>query len=519
MVTALERPDFSRIRHDLRTPVNHILGYAEMLLEDDTLPVEFRDDIQRIHIGGRALLELIKDYFDDEHFAEKRPDTHRMYHELRTPVNHIIGYTELLTELAEDRSLTHLHADLEKIGSAAGTWLALMEEYLIAPSIPHVATTSAALPIGSASTGEESAVSLLKGILLVVDDDASNRDMLTRRLMRMGHIVDTAASGTEALQKLRAGNFDAVLLDLIMPGLDGYQVLSRIKSEAALAETRVIMLSALDQEQGVARCIEAGADDFLAKPFNSVFLRARLSACLGKKALRDVERQFLAEIQMERAKSEQLLLNILPRMIAERLKQGETMIADYFDCATVIFADLVGFTALAHAMPPLKLVELLNDIFRRFDELAAALGLEKIKTIGDAYMVVAGVPVPRQDHAHAAARLALGMNRVLGEINAARNLEIHLRIGLHSGPIVAGIIGRDKFSYDVWGDTVNIASRMESTAQLGTIHLSASTSALLAGAFQLEFRGQVAVKGIGQMETWTLIASMNDGAGTCEADR
>ena len=504
-------PDFSRIRHDLRTPVNHILGYAEMLMEDDSLPAEFRDDLQRIHTGGRALLGLVKDYFDEEHFAQKRPDAHRMYHELRTPVNHIIGYTELLTELAEDRGLTHLHADFEKIGQAANTWLTLMEEYLLAPRRPRAATEPVALPPGVryvvASGDDASDASVLKGRLLVVDDDPANRDMLARRLTRMGHSVDTAASGAGALQKLRAGKFDAVLLDLVMPGLDGYQALTRIKSEAGLAEVRVIMLSALDQEQGVARCLEAGADDFIAKPFNSVFLRARLGACLEKKVARDRERQYLAEIQAEREKSERLLRNILPQSIADRLKRGETMIADHFDSATVLFADLVGFTPLSRTMPPLALVELLNDIFSRFDELAAVLGLEKIKTIGDAYMVVAGVPLPRPDHALTAATLALRMNSALRDISTARGLDLHLRTGLHSGPLAAGIIGRNKFSYDLWGDTVNTASRMESSAPLDTIHLSAATAALLGSAFPLALRGSITVKGLGEMETWLLEAA------------
>jgi adenylate cyclase len=509
MSSFAERPDFSRIRHDLRTPVNHILGYAEMLLEDDTLPSAFRDDVQRIHTGGRALLVLIKDYFDDEHFAQKRPDAHRMYHELRTPVNHIIGYTELLTELAEDRGLTHLHADLEKIGLAAATWLTLMEEYLLAPRAPRAETEPVALPPGVRyvvpSAAEAKAAPQIQGTLLVVDDDPSNRDMLTRRLTRMGHLVESAVSGAEALQKLRAGRFDAVFLDLVMPGLDGYQVLTRIKSDAALAEVRVIMLSALDQEQGVARCIEAGADDFLAKPFNSVFLRARLGACLEKKAMRDREHHYLAEIQAEREKSEHLLLNILPQSIAGRLKSGETMIADQFECATVLFADLVGFTPLSRTMEPLALVQLLNDIFSRFDELAAVLGLEKIKTIGDAYMVAAGVPLPRPDHAPAAATLALRMNTALRSINAARGTGLRLRTGLHSGPLAAGIIGRHKFAYDLWGDTVNTASRMESSAPLDTIHLSSATAALLGDSFRLEPRGKIAVKGLGEMETWTLV--------------
>lgn len=506
------RPDFSRIRHDLRTPVNHIIGYCEMLLEDDAVPGDFRGDLEKIHAGGRQLLSLIRDYFDEESFAQKRPGLHQLHHELRTPVNHIVGYTELLEELAEERGLTLLIVDLGKVRQAAHLWLGLIQEYLIPLHGAGAGTApeSSALPLPQGiiymmpAASPADAGRAPRGALLVVDDDASNRDMLSRRLARMGYTVAAAASGIEALQLLRARKFDAVLLDLVMPGLDGYQILTRIKSDPALAEIRVIMLSALDQEAGVARCIEAGADDFIAKPFNSVFLRARLGACLEKKILRDREHQFLAEIQAGREKSDRLLLNVLPHSIAERLKQGETMIADHFDCATVLFADLVGFTPLAHHTAPLALVDLLNDIFSRFDDIAAALGLEKIKTIGDAYMVVAGVPVPRDDHAKAAAVLALRMREELHAINTARGLTLNLRAGLHSGPIVAGIIGRNKFSYDLWGDTVNIASRMESSSVPGEIQISAATAGLLGNAFTLEPRGLTELKGVGAMETWLL---------------
>jgi class 3 adenylate cyclase len=503
-----EAADFARIRHDLRTPVNHILGYAEMLLEDEGTPSEFRDDLRRIHTGGRHLLALIKDYFDDEHYAHKRPDTHQMYHELRTPVNHIVGYTELLIELAQDHDHPHMEPDLLKIRQAAGAWLLSIETYLLAPecrldpaSPPPPAATAVRSPLAPL---QESAGTTLRGSLLVVDDDAGNRDMLARRLTRLGHRVCAVASGEEALDLLRAQPFDAVLLDLVMPGLDGYQVLTRLKADASLAEVRVIMLSALDQDDRVARCIEAGADDFIAKPFSSVFLRARLGACLEKKALRDRERQYLAVIQEERAKSDKLLLNVLPPSIADRLKGGESLIADHFKHATVLFADLVGFTALSRQREPLALVSLLNDIFCRFDDLAAALGLEKIKTIGDAYMVVAGVPVPRDDHAPAAATLALRMRTALQQLNAEHSLDLHLRTGLHSGPLAAGIIGRDKFAYDVWGDAVNTASRMESSAPLDAIHISAATAALLGDAFDMEPRGPISVKGLGSMETWIL---------------
>jgi class 3 adenylate cyclase len=507
-----DRPDFSRIRHDLRTPVNHIIGYSEMLLEDESTPTEFREDLQKIHSGGRQLLALIKEYFDEESFAQKRPNLHRLHHELRTPVNHIVGYTELLEDQAQDRGLAAFCGDLGKIREAAHLWLGLIERYLIPTEpghTPDVADLPGEHPAPADSyilpaTHPAAPAHALRGTLLVVDDDPANRDMLSRRLKRMGHTVATAPTGHDALHLLRTRQFDIVLLDLVMPGLDGYQVLTQIKSDPSLAEIRVIILSALDQESSIARCIEAGADDFLAKPFNPVFLRARLGACLEKKHLRDRERQYLAEIEAEREKSERLLLNVLPRSIAARLKQGQQMIADSFANATVLFADLVGFTPLSRSLPPGELIDLLNDIFSRFDEMASDLGLEKIKTIGDAYMVVAGVPEPRPDHAPAASELALRMHREILDISRRRGVAVNLRIGLHSGPVIAGIIGRSKFSYDLWGDTVNTASRMESTAPVGEIHVSDATASLLGPDWQLDRLGQSQIKGLGTMETWLL---------------
>lgn len=300
---APRRIDLSRIRHELRTPINHILGYTELLLEDGQLPASFLVDLRRIHAGGRQLQALIGEYFDEDKFFTHR-DLHRLYHELRTPVNHIIGYSELLQELAEEQGLQAAIADLQKIHEAAGNWLALMEAYLIESGSPSVEPTAAnadgtqsqslALNTGLGFQVPEpkSAGGAFtdQGAILVVDDDETNRDMLARRLRRDGYTVSAASSGVQALRLARSQQFDLILLDMIMPGLDGFQVLAKFKSEAALREVPVIMLSALDEENGIARCIEMGAEDYLAKPFNPVFLRARIGACLEKKRLRDKER-------------------------------------------------------------------------------------------------------------------------------------------------------------------------------------------------------------------------------------
>jgi len=266
----------------------------------------------------------------------------------------------------------------------------------------------------------------------------------------------------------------------------------------------VIMISALDEMESIARCLERGAEDYLAKPFNTALLRARLAAVLEKKRLREWEQRYLRQIEAEQARSERLLLSILPRPIADRLKQGETPIADSFAEVTVLFADLVGFTAVAARIPPKMVVQFLDEIFSEFDALAKHEGLEKIKTIGDAYMAVAGLPVPRTDHAEAAARMALGMYRKLAAFNQRRDTGLQMRLGLHSGPVIAGVIGRDKFIYDLWGDTVNTASRMETLSEPDTIQVSEETARHLQVRFLLEARGQVNVKGKGVMNTFAL---------------
>ena len=216
-------------------------------------------------------------------------------------------------------------------------------------------------------------------------------------------------------------------------------------------------------------------------------------------------------LAVEHDRSERLLLNILPASISTRLKGGQQSIADGFAEVTVLFADIVGFTELSQRMPPADLVRVLNEVFSRFDELAEKHGLEKIKTIGDAYMVAAGLPVPRADHAVAATRMALEMGAALESVNRAQGTTLEVRIGLNSGPVVAGVIGKKKFIYDLWGDTVNTASRMESHGVKGAVHVSAETAKHLGAGFVLEDRGTIAVKGKGEMRTY-LVTSGPAGA-------
>jgi guanylate cyclase len=213
-----------------------------------------------------------------------------------------------------------------------------------------------------------------------------------------------------------------------------------------------------------------------------------------------------AELEAERERSERLLLNVLPAPIAERLKRDDGVIAQHHDDVTVLFADLVGFTAISADLGPSALVGLLDRIFSSFDRLADAEGLEKIKTIGDAYMVAGGLPQPRPDHAEAVARMALAMREAVAEIaSGTGDGSLSIRIGIDSGPAVAGVIGRRKFIYDLWGDTVNTASRMESHGLSGEVQLTERAAARLEGSFEVERRGTIEVKGKGPMRTFLLV--------------
>ena len=215
-------------------------------------------------------------------------------------------------------------------------------------------------------------------------------------------------------------------------------------------------------------------------------------------------REKTAVIEQKNRENEELLLNILPAEIGARLKGGEHEIADNFADVTVLFGDIVGFTTLSSSTPAKRIVDMLNGIFRLFDEAASELGIEKIKTIGDCYMAVCGLPQPCSDHADRMARMAIRMMEAVKQYNHERGTSLQLRIGINSGPVVAGVIGSSKFIYDLWGDTVNLASRMESTGVPGEIQVTRSVYERLKGKFDLENRGVIQVKGKGEIETFLL---------------
>ena len=349
--------------------------------------------------------------------------------------------------------------------------------------------------------------------VLVVDDSRTLRKILIRELNSLGfHNILEAADGLEAIELVKTKPVDLMLLDMEMPELDGLGVLGQLKADDTYKALPIIVISGADQFEKTIKCIEMGAEDYLPKPFDPILLRARIFSSLEKKRLRDLDRKHLEMLnhekqllEIEQMKTEKLMLNILPRPIAERLKRGEKNISGSYPDVTILFSDLVGFTKMSSKTTATELVKLLNDLFTRFDVRAEALGLEKIKTIGDAYMAVGGLPIPRPDHAALCAEMALGMFEDLKNFNQENNAELNMRIGMNSGPVVAGVIGFTKFSYDLWGNTVNTASRMESTSQHGRVQVSPSTYEALKDTYDFEDAGLMECKGLGEIRTHLLV--------------
>lgn len=346
-----------------------------------------------------------------------------------------------------------------------------------------------------------------QGSVLVVDDEEQNRGLLSDPLQARGFTVTEAASGMDALEQIAAHPPDVILLDVMMPKMDGFEVCRRLKTDARTAHIPVLIVTALSDRKERLMGIAAGANDFLNKPVDVLDVTLRVGNAIHAKKLHD-------QLLVEQEKSERLLLNILPKAIAERMKKGETNIADNYPEITVLVADLAGFTTLSTHVPPEQVVELLNEIFSAFDVLVQKFGLDKIKTIGDAYMVAGGISQRKAKHAEQCAELALNMQREIARLNQEYETSVPLRIGLCTGPVVAGVIGRNRFAYDLWGETVNLAFRMESTGAAGRIHIAESTYERLKHKYQFEPRHSVEAKGYNQLFAYWLDPPKAEGTPT-----
>lgn len=339
--------------------------------------------------------------------------------------------------------------------------------------------------------------------ILIVDDNDDNRFTLSLLLETEGHQrVVSASGGQEALSLLNVEKFNLILLDMMMPDLNGAEVLKIIKGNPDTRDIPVVMISADSDTEKVSKCIELGAEDYLPKPFNPTILRARIGAALRQQSLRALQSEYFNKMEQTKKDSDNLLRNLLPPEIAVRLRNGESNIADHFEDATVIFADVVGFGKITAQMKAFEIVGCLNRLFSEFDQLADDVGVEKIKTIGDNYMAVAGVPTPRSGHGRIAAKLALEMIASAGRLQSRLPAAFPIRVGLHSGPVMAGVIGTRKPAYDVWGDTVNMAARVEAAGQPNRVLVSAATAKLLGTEFMLDGPHSIETKEARVLETF-----------------
>jgi class 3 adenylate cyclase len=326
--------------------------------------------------------------------------------------------------------------------------------------------------------------------LLIVEDAVANIQALSAILKEKGYVISVATNGKQALAALDRVRPDLILLDVMMPEMDGFETCRRLKASPDWRDIPVIFLTAKTDTADIVQGFELGAVDYVAKPFNAHELLARVNTHIT--------------IDRLRRENERLLLNILPGPIADRLKAGETRIADQFGAITVLFADIVNFTVMSSRLEAREVVDLLDKLFSQFDAAARELGVEKIKTIGDAYMAVCGLPCACPDHAARMLQMAQRMVAIGREYSRTCGRTVQLRIGLNSGPVVAGVIGQSKFIYDLWGDTVNVASRMESQGLPDTIQVTRSVYDQLKDAYPFEWRGVIEVKGKGAVETWLL---------------
>ena len=333
--------------------------------------------------------------------------------------------------------------------------------------------------------------------ILVVDDVEDNRFTLVRRLNRSGYPnVEVAANGREAIAVMDSRPIDLVLLDIMMPEMDGYQTLEHIKRDMRLRHIPVIMISAVEELESAVRCIELGAEDYLPKPFNATLLRARISASLEKKRLRDKETSYLDVIRTEKKRSDDLLNVILPAAAVRELKSAGAVQPRRYEGVAILFCDIVGFTSFCDRHRPEEVVGHLQSLVESFEEIAQSYGLEKIKTIGDAFMATAGLLHPVDEPLKAGLDCALEMCRAAGRSGP----QWQVRAGIHCGPVVGGVVGKRQFLFDVWGDTVNVAARLVGAASPGTVALTESTWRDLGASYKARALGRIEMKGKGVVE-------------------
>jgi adenylate cyclase len=487
-----------RLRHDVRVSLHQVISLAEIIIEDagDSSSTSFVNVFYAAIAEAERTLRTVN---------SSTRNSHESHLEL---VKHCERLRAIVMPVQSLTADSPIHSDLLKLQAALSSFESAAQQLASA-------TQESSKPYIWPGSGENQGASvpsslLVHGRLLVVDDNEGNREVLARRLLRDNCDVFLAENGKQALKMVRRYDFDLVLLDIIMPDLDGFAVLRDMKSDPKLRHIPVVMISAMDEIDSVVRCIAMGAEDYLFKPFDPVLLRARIGALLDRKRLQDDEqrkneelRRAFEEIQRQRQRSEDLLLNILPESVAAELKSTGHVKPIYFDDVTIVFADFVGFTISTEHLSAQKLVQLLHQYFSAFDRIIARYGLEKLKTIGDCYMFAGGVPVRSASHCVDSVLAALEMIDTVRQLSkAGEAASWRVRVGIHTGPAIAGVVGIHKFVFDIWGDAVNLASRMEASGEPDRVNLSSAAFARAKDFFSCEKRGRIQIKDKREVEMY-----------------
>jgi adenylate cyclase len=506
----------AQLRHELRTPLNHIIGYTELLLEElaDVDKPELAADLSALRADARQLLTLLNEVLARGQSGS--PDLAAARNTLGPPLQRIHAAGDTLHRRASEAGASALLPDLDRIRIATERLDALLR--------PGAAKPEETARQGATTGADAGQPAQRRDVILVVDDNADNRDMLARRLRRQGHEVLTAGGGRAALDALTGTPVDLVLLDVMMPDLDGYAVLQRLKSDPALRDIPVLMISALDELDSVVRCIQLGAEDYLGKPFDPVLLQARIGACLEKKRLHDQEashRRELAEWNqtLERRVAEQVAqlerLGRLKRFFSPQL--AELIVAGGADDplkthrreVAVVFVDLRGFTAFAETAEPEEVMGVLREYHAEMGRLILEHEGTLERFTGDGMMVFFNDPVEVPNPAERAIRMAVAMREVVADLAARwrkRGWDLALGVGIAQGYATIGAIGFEgRLDYGAIGTVTNLAARLSSEAAGGQILVSARVAGAVEDLVEADDVGRVTLKGLARpVSVWSV---------------